>query len=146
MQNMPNIEKLWPFIVHHWILCAAFVIAFIVLVVVEARSKGAGGARLSAQQLTQLINREQALIVDIRDASTFNDGHIVNAINIPVSDLDHNVKRLEKDKQRPIVIVCATGQKSPVVMNKLRKLGFEKVHLLTGGMAAWRNASMPIVK
>lgn len=140
-------EKLLQFVAHHWLLSAAFVVALMVLIVVEARSKGVGGAsRLSVIQLTQLINHEQALIVDIRDAVVFNDGHIVNAINIPFVDFDQNAKRLEKDKQRPIVIVCATGQKSAVVMNKLKKQGFEKVYLLVGGMTAWSNASMPVKK
>lgn len=144
---MQNLQKLWPFIMHHWILSAAFVLAVIVLIVLEARSKGVGGnTRLSVHQLTQLVNREQAVIVDIREAIVFNDGHIVNAVNIPLADVDQNIKRLEKDKQRPIVVVCAMGQKSLAVMNKLRKLGFEKVYVLTGGMAAWRNASMPVVK
>ncbi len=143
---MQNMQKLWPFIMHHWILSAAFVLAVIVMIVIEARSKGVGGARLSAHQLTQLVNREQAVIIDIRDANAFSYGHIINAINIPLADIDQNIKRLEKDKQRPIVIVCAMGQKSTIAMNKLRKLGFEKVYVLIGGMASWRNASMPVVK
>lgn len=139
-------SKLLPFIQHHWILVSAFVIALILLFILEARSKGLGGSRLSAAQLTQMVNREQAVVIDIRDAAAFHDGHIIHAINIPLVDLDQNLVRLEKDKQKAIVVVCAMGQKSPVVMNKLRKLGFEKVYILAGGMMSWKNAHLPLVK
>ena len=139
-------EKLIPFIVHHWVLVVAFVIALVILIIVEARSKGMGSSGLSAQRLTQLINREQALVVDIRDAHAFNDGHIIHAINIPFAEIDQNLKRLEKDKTRPIVIVCAMGQKAAMAMNKLKKQGFEKVYILTGGMTAWKNAHMPVAR
>lgn len=141
-----NTQKLTLFITHHWLLCASFVVAFIALMVLEARSKGTSATRLTAQQLTQLINRESALVIDIRDATAFNDSHIVNAVNIPLADISQNIKRLEKDKHRPIVLVCALGQKSPGVMNQLRLKGFTKVYMLAGGMHSWRNTNMPTVK
>ncbi len=139
-------EKLPAFIAHHWFLVACFVVAFILLIITEARSKGLGGGRVTPQQATILINRENAVVVDIRDANAFNAGHVVNAQNIPAAQLDQQMNRLEAFKQRSIILVCATGQKSLSVMATLKKRGFEKVFVLTGGMGAWKNASMPVVK
>lgn len=140
-------EKLLQFIANHWLLVAAFIIALIALIVLEARSKGLSGKQsLTPHQATRLINSEKAVVIDIRDADTYQKGHITNAINIPATELDKNLKRLEKYKQQPLIIVCGTGQKSGYFMNKLRKQGYENVYIMTGGMNAWKNASMPVVK
>ena len=138
-------EKLFPFILHHWLLVAGFMMALLALIIVEWRSKGTRHG-LSALQLTQLVNHEGALIVDIRDANVFAEGHIVKAMNIPFVNLEQHLKRLEKNKEHPIIIVGTLGQQSAVAMRKLHQQGFGKVHQLTGGMTAWKNANMPVVK
>ncbi len=139
-------EKVLPFIANHWILVTAFVVALIWLIVLESRSKGLGGARLSPQEATRLINHEQAVVVDIRDSAAFNEGHIVNSLNIPAAEIDQHMNRLEAFKQRPVIVVCMSGQKSFSVVNTLKKQGFEKVSTLAGGISAWKNANMPVVK
>ena len=138
--------KLLHFIATHWILVTLFIIAFVWLIVEEAKGKGMGGARLTPQLATQLINREKAGILDIRDATAFAEGHIVGSINMPAMEIDQSIRRLEKYKQQPLIVVCATGQKATVVMNKLRKQGYTKVYILAGGISAWKSASMPLTK
>lgn len=137
-------EQVLPFITKHWFLVALFLIAFIWLIIEETRRKG-GGVRLTPQLTTQLINKEKAVVLDIRDVNAFGSGHITGAINIPLPTLDNSVKQLEKYKERPLVVVCATGQKASVVMNKLRKQGYTKIYILAGGIAAWKNANLPLV-
>ena len=140
-------ERLSQFIVNHWLLVTAFIIALIALFILETRSKGLSGSnRLTPSQAVRLINSEKAVVIDIRDPKMFEKGHITHAINIPTSELDKSLKKLEKYKQQPLIIVCTTGQKSAYFVNKLRKQSYQKVYMFAGGMGAWTNANMPVVK
>lgn len=139
-------QQVLEFITHHWILVSLFIAILILVIAEEVRTQGGGRQGLSPQALTNLINRESIAIVDIRDNNTFLNGYIIGSINIPAESLDQNIKRIEKYKQQPVVIVCTTGQKAPSVASRLKKLGFEKIHVLAGGINAWRSADMPLVK
>lgn len=139
--------QLTEFIARHWLLVAAFVIILIFLSVIEIRSKGIGRkCRLTCHQTIRLINNEKAVVVDIRDSTSYRKGHITNAINIPETELDKYLQRLEKYKQQPIIIVCAIGKKSAYFMDKLYKQRYERVYIMIGGMSAWNNANIPVVK
>ena len=137
-------EKILPFITRHWFLVALFIVALIWLIIEESKNKG-GGRRLSPQSMTRLINSENAVVLDIRDANAFTEGHITGAINVPASELDRT-NCLEKYKQRSLVLVCSTGQRASTAMNKLHKQGYTKVYILAGGLAAWKNAGLPLVR
>jgi rhodanese-related sulfurtransferase len=93
-----------------------------------------------------MVNRENAVILDIRDNKDFKAGHIVDAINIPFSNLDKRVEELEKYKQQPIIIVCKMGQHAGAVGSKLKALEFVEVRRLGGGMAEWSAANLPVIK
>ena len=138
-------QDIIQFAVNHWLLCGLFIVLLILLLLEEARSKGLLG-QLGPQDLVQLINRESAVVVDIRNREAFQDGHIVGSVNILQAELEKDFNQLRKYKDRPIVIVCATGQKSGEIAAKLKKQNFERVHVLSGGINAWKNASMPLVK
>lgn len=105
-----------------------------------------GAQEVGAYEAVQLINREDAAIIDIRSESEFAGGHIANSRNIPQAKLEERMKDVEKLKGRPIVVVCSTGTRAHGVVATLRKQGFEKVHALSGGLAAWQQASMPLEK
>ena len=140
-------EKLPQFIINHWLLVTAFVIALIALFILETCSKGlGGGSRLTPYQVVRLINNEEAVVIDIRDFKTFEKGHITHAVNIPATTLDKSLKEFEKYKQQPLIIVCTIGKKSAYFVNKLCKRGYQKVYMLAGGMGAWINTNMPVVK
>ena len=134
------------FITQHWILIALFALAFIWLIVEEAAHQGLGGSRQSPQAVTTLMNRENAVVIDLREPSAFGDAHIINSINVPYSRFDSELKKLEKYKNQPIVLVCAVGQNSVKAMNKLKKSGYDKVYVLGGGLGAWKSAGLPLVK
>lgn len=138
--------NLISFIATHWLLVGLFILAFIWLAIEEARHQGMGGARLSPQALTHMINQQEAVVVDLRDQSAFKDGHISSSINMPAADIERNLSKLEKYKQRPLIFVCAIGQKSIQIMHKMKKLGFEKVYILGGGLTAWKKADLPLKK
>ena len=93
-----------------------------------------------------MVNKENALILDVRDKKEFEAGHIVDAINIPHGSLESRLDELKKYKERPIVIICRMGQHAGTAGTLLRKQGFGNVTRLTGGMSEWRNQSLPVVK
>jgi rhodanese-related sulfurtransferase len=94
----------------------------------------------------QLINRQDAVIVDVREPAEFKSGHIPNARNIPLGQVSDRLKELEKFKARPILLTCATGNRSATAGGTLQKAGFGQVFSLGGGMGAWQHASMPVQK
>lgn len=93
---------------------------------------------------TELINHENAVIVDVRSIAEYNGGHIINAINIPLNGFKDQMGQLEKHRERPIVTCCRSGSRSGAAIKLLRKSGFERVHNLRGGMLAWENANLPV--
>ena len=138
-------QKLIPFIVKHWWLVAAFVIVLVWLFVEEFRAK-AGGSTVTPQKLTNLVNRQNAVVLDIRENSVFQSGHIVNSVNIPQKNFGQQNSKLEKYKQRDVIVVCNKGNSAVSAAKELRKAGFSNVHVLQGGINAWVSAGMPTVK
>ena len=103
-----------------------------------------GGRGLSPAQATQLINREDAIVVDVREAGEYNAGHLPDARHIPLGDLAKRVGELEKLKDKPVILSCQSGARSASACSVLSKAGFSRVHNLEGGIAAWEQAGMPI--
>jgi len=136
----------FEFVIGHWELWLIFFAVLVALIAFELKEKTAGGARLSPQTATDLVNRQSAVVIDIRDKSSFKEGHIVNAHNMPAETLDSKTKSWEKYKQKPVIICCAKGQQANVIGTKLRKMGFAQVNILQGGIQAWKDAGMPITK
>lgn len=134
-----------PFLGHHWLLTGLLVILLILLFLEEAKAKGLT-KQLGPAEVVQLINRESAVVIDIRNRDAFKTGHIVGSFNFPQSELEKDFSKLSKYKDRPLVIVYATGQKAGEIMMKLKKQGFTNVQVMSGGINAWTNAQMPLVK
>lgn len=97
-------------------------------------------------EATQLINREDAHIVDVREPDEFAGGHLPEAVNIPAGKLAERVGELEKLKDKPIIVCCAAGVRSNKACAELKKHGFEKIYNLSGGVDAWVGAGYPIKK
>lgn len=110
-----------------------------------AGGRGAGNS-VSPVQATLLINREDAVVLDVREADEFAAGHLPDALSIPVSKLAERVAELEKYKDKPIVVCCASGVRSGKACSELKKHGFDKLHNLAGGVDAWVGAGYPIKK
>ena len=108
--------------------------------------QGPGGNSLSTTQATLLINRENALVIDISEAGEYEAGHLPDARNIPNAQLADRAAELEKFKDTPVILVCQTGLRSTSACKKLKNLGFAKVYSLDGGIDAWRSAGLPVKK
>jgi rhodanese-related sulfurtransferase len=106
-----------------------------------------GGPSVSALQATQLINREDALVVDVRDPGEFGTGHILGAKNVPLSRIDAAGSEIAaKRKEKPVIVYCDNGSRSVKAASALRKQGFSRVVNLSGGLAAWQQAGLPLEK
>jgi len=108
--------------------------------------KGAGGPWVNTLQATQLMNREDAIVVDLRAAAEYAKGHILGARNIPLAELERRAGELDKFKARPLIVHCDQGNRSGAGIALLRKLGFANVSNLAGGYAAWQQAGLPVEK
>ena len=102
--------------------------------------------QVGAFEAVQLINRRDALVLDVRDKADYAAGHIPNAKHIPLSELPGRLQELDKFKSRPLVVNCQAGAHSGKVCATLKKSGFTEVFALRGGLNGWVQASMPVVK
>lgn len=136
-------SQLFEFIIRHWMLCAALVLIVIFLLFEELRNKQ-GGNRISPQTMTQLINHERAVVIDLRTKEAFSQGHVVNAISVPQTELLNNPDKIKKYQDRPVVLICDLGQGSTTVAAQLRKKGYNKIFILAGGLRSWKNAGLPL--
>jgi rhodanese-related sulfurtransferase len=103
-------------------------------------------ANLSPAAATLMMNREDAVVVDVRETSEWNGGHIASARHIALGQFDKHLVEIEKLKQTPLIVCCATGGRAQTARDKLVKAGFEKVFNLAGGIAAWSEAGLPLTK
>ena len=136
-------DQLFTFIGNHPFLVGTFVLLLALFIRNETQR---GGQSVSAQQLVDMVNRQNAVVLDVREKKEFEAGHIVDAINIPYSALESRLSELKDYKERPLVVACKMGQHSGPAGTLLRKNGFQQVSRLTGGVAEWRNQSLPVVK
>ena len=108
---------------------------------------GGGGAmgRISPAQAVQLINREKAVLIDVCEPAEYAAGHAVGAKSVPLGSLAGSAD-LPKNKAVPVVLICASGARAGRAAALLRKAGHEHAHVLAGGLAAWREANLPVEK
>lgn len=137
-------EQYLEFTANHPLLVGALLLSLFLVVFSELKRKARGVTNLEPQDAVKLINAD-AVVIDLRSPEAFAKGHIVNARNIPADELSEKQDVLEKFKSRPIVAVCDAGMTSSRTVDKLRKSGLENVFGLRGGIAAWQQASLPLV-
>jgi len=104
------------------------------------------GKRVTPLQATQMINRGKTTIVDVRSTEEFAAGHVRDAKHIPLADLSNRIGELDKSKNRTVVVVCQTGARGDKAARQLQAAGFDDVHSLEGGLAAWKAAGLPVTK
>ena len=104
------------------------------------------GAEVGTFEAVQLINRRDAVVLDLRDTGEYSAGHIANAKHIPQAQVNERIKDLEKYKSRPIIVSDASGARAPAAAAALRKHGFSEAVALRGGVSAWQQAGLPLEK
>ena len=132
------------FVLDNWYL---FVLAIVSggMLLWPTLTGGVGGGRVSAADAVRMINREKAVLIDVSDPAEFAAGHAVGARSVPLASLETS-RELPKNKSLPLVIVCPTGNRAQRALAVLKKLGYENARVLSGGLAAWRAANLPVEK
>ena len=136
-------EQLIEFTMNHWVLVLSFtLVAGLLLFNLSQGNKHS----LEPSAATDLINHQEAVVVDVRPAADFHKGHIINAINIPSNGFANQMGVLNKYKDKPIIVSCRSGAQSSSACQQLKKAGYEQVYNLKGGILAWQNANLPITR
>jgi rhodanese-related sulfurtransferase len=143
---MDNASRLIEFVTNHWTLSLAFIAVSALIVVNEVRRRLYGVTQLGPHAATQAMNADDCVVLDVREANEFKDGHIANALHIPLGQLKQRMNELDKYRGHTVVAYCRTGSRSNNAAALLRKQGFDKVHNLAGGLVAWQNANLPVTK
>lgn len=137
-----TLAKFLEFMTVHYVLSGTFLILVVLLVMQQSRN---AGRNLSTRELTAMVNRDEAFILDIRPKKDFITGHIVGSVNISNDQLKTRMGELEKHKDKTIIVVCASGINAGGACSELKKAGFTAARL-AGGITGWRSENLPVVK
>lgn len=134
------------FVVDNWYLFVALVFILFMLFGNTITLAMSGIKSANVSEAVQLVNHNNAVMVDVCEVNEYQKGHIPGTINIPLSTMSSRFGELEKYKSKPVVMVCRSGQRSGKAGTMLRKQGFENVYNLTGGNLAWQRENLPLEK
>lgn len=134
------------FIVNNWMLELILVLSGGMLLWPLVRGRFSRMKEVGTLNATQLINRQNAVLLDLREPKDFEGGHLPSAVHIPLSQLGSRGSELAKLTTRPVIAYCDRGQRSRAAGSALAKLGFADIYLLTGGYRAWKDAGLPVEK
>lgn len=137
-------QQLTQFTTNHWQLVLALIVILIIIFINELISLKKRDKELSPSAAVEMINHENAVVFDLRDAEAFRAGHIIDAIHVSADELSE--KRMEKYKTKPVILACARGLQSAALATKLRTRGFTQPMVLAGGITAWQTAGLPLIK
>jgi rhodanese-related sulfurtransferase len=140
-------QEYMQFFQQNMLMSVAWVGVFVALIYNIYKSATSKYSFIGVNELTQLVNRENGIVVDIRGKDDFKRGHITEALNVLPNDIKSgNVPALENKKSSPIIVVCKSGQTAQDSASQLTAAGFEKVSVLKNGMTAWSEANLPLVR
>ena len=131
------------FLGNHLVLTGMWVVSLAAIVFYHQRT---GAKSVGPQQAVLLINRQDAVVVDIREKKEFESGHIVDSINIPLAKLSASLNQIKKHKDKPVVVVCKLGQQSAQAVKTLEQQGYSQVYRMSGGITEWKAQSLPLVQ
>ncbi|WP_158971275.1 rhodanese-like domain-containing protein [Paraglaciecola sp. L3A3] len=140
-------DQMIEFVTNHYFLSGIFVALVVAIIYTTLASQLSSLKELSTHEATLLMNREDAYVLDIRTAAEFKKGHILGSQQIKAELVTKaDFSSLEKQKTKPIIVVCAMGMTAKRTASQMQKAGFENVSVLKGGINAWQGAGLPINK
>jgi len=125
------------------VLVTLFVVLAALILSDTLTRKISGIPPLGTAEAIQIVNQRNGLFLDIRDSAEFKKEYIAESMNLPLSTLETNISKL-KDPTQPIILICASGQRSSAAAKQLRSNGFSDISLLSGGLNAWKDAKLPL--
>ncbi len=139
-------SELLPFIQENVILVGIFFVLLAFVLVTEIQKLTKSYDDVVPDEAVQLINREDAAVLDLREDGEVAGRTIHNAKHVPASALPQRLDEIGSLKDTPLITFCANGIRAPGACRLLKKHGFSKVYNLKGGLTAWEQANMPLVK
>jgi rhodanese-related sulfurtransferase len=141
------VEQLSEFVLNHLMLFAALLVVLVLLIRAELDHQANKGLLVSPASAIRVINNhDDVLILDIRSANEYKSGHIQGARNVPLNELTKKLESWSEFKNRPVVLYCNTGTTTSRAVRLLKKAGFEQINNLEGGVVAWKEANLPLLK
>jgi len=138
-------DRFIEYTTRHPFLVAAAVLLAVLVAVIELRQRGRGASSIGPTDAVRLVN-QGGIVLDVREADKFAEGHIIEARNIPSARLATDAEALKKWRDKPVIVCCDTGATSAGAARTPRGLGFSQVVNLRGGLAAWQQDNLPLVK
>jgi rhodanese-related sulfurtransferase len=132
------------FLIENWMLVAVAAGSALALFLPTITKGAAGGVEPTEAVL--LINREKAVLIDVCEPAEYAQGHAMGSKNIPLGQLESQLPLLVKNKSLPVILVCQVGGRASRAAAQAKKLGYERAQALSGGLKAWREASLPVEK
>ncbi|WP_067709328.1 MULTISPECIES: rhodanese-like domain-containing protein [unclassified Erwinia] len=140
-------QDIMQFAGSHTILSLAWVVLLVLVIVTTVKGMFSKVKTVSRGEATRLINKEEAVVIDVRSRDDYRKGHISNAINILAADIKKgSFGELEKHKAQPIIVVCANGTTAAEPASQLNAAGFERVFVLKDGVSGWSGENLPLVR
>ncbi|KTD58029.1 rhodanese-related sulfurtransferase [Legionella sainthelensi] len=136
-------EHLGQFIINHWQLWLALIVILLLTFINELITQKKKAKELTPQAAVDLINNENAVVIDFRDKEAFKQGHIIDSINAKSEDFEQ--QKMNKFKNKPIILVGARALDTQNIAKKIQTQGYQAL-VLSGGIAAWQEANLPLVK
>lgn len=132
---------------NHTIMVIAWLAVFVAVIVTNVKSATSKAKVIDNAQLTQLINKHNGVVVDVRSDEEFARGHIAGSVQALPSEIKgKHIPVLEKYKSVPVIVVDSAGLDSVALANTLYKQGFSQVYSLKEGISSWNGANLPLVK
>lgn len=141
------IQEIMQFVGRNTFVSLTWIVLFVAVVVMTFRSLFSKTNVIARTQAIAMINKEEAIVVDLRTREEFRRGHIIDSINLTPSEIkDNNLGELEKHKQKSVIMVSASGMEAGKPAEQLAKHGFEKVFVLKEGIAGWAGENLPLAR
>ena len=139
-------SQLVEFVGNHpfWVLL--FLTVFFLFLNALYKEKSQAFQNVNVDQLTRLVNQQNAQLIDVRPKEAFDQGHIVNAINMPLSDISEGKAKIDKLKKKPVVVYCQIGKRAQADCQQLTQTGIENVFNLQGGINSWISDKLPLTR
>lgn len=139
-------QQIFEFAQNHPILSLFWVGTLLAIIGTTFSSLTAKFKMVTSAELTLLVNRNDAMVLDIRAIDEYKKGHITGAKHIPLDQLANQLTTLENQKDKPIIVVCYAGMSAQGAARQLIAAGFNQVSVLTGGMQKWVDDKLPVVR
>ncbi len=139
-------DQLIEFVGNHAFLSAAFAVVLVMVIKAEIDHQSGRAWQLDPTAAIRLMNNEDTVILDVREAKDFSTGHIKNARNIPLLSIKDRLTEISGNKNKTILAYCRSGNISGKACRILKKSGFNNVHNISGGIINWQEANLPLTK